>query len=81
MSDAATPSLEALLDRATEAACAAVWSSLYDEVGLFWPSDCPDPELFRREEKEALLPALRVLMEEGALGPEWAGTLDRGGDR
>ena len=59
-----------LLDRAVEAACVDVWKSMWGEAGLVWPADCPDPEQFRAEELEALLPALRVLLDAGALSPD-----------
>ena len=72
------PETPDLLNRATEAACVEVWKSMWGETETTWPDDCVDPELFRREELEALLPALRVLLDAGALTPaeEWRKALD-----
>ena len=55
------------LTDAVEAASAEVWNKVHGEAMGEWPGGCPDPDEFRAEEREALMPALRVLRDRGWL--------------
>lgn len=55
-----------IINEAVEAACMAVWNEVWHSLGE-WPDGCPDPDTFRKEELEALIPALLVLKDHGVL--------------
>lgn len=55
------------ITEAVEAACRNVWDSMWAGQMGEWPNGCPDPDLFRAEEREALEPALQVLERKGWL--------------
>lgn len=57
---------EEIVDAAVEAACKQVWNRMHRAKGP-WPDACPAPARWRREERDALIPALRVLEEAGVL--------------
>lgn len=61
-----TPDYDKAVDAAVEASCEAVWLSTHAHLGT-WPEACPAPDLWRREEREALLPALASLGAAGLL--------------
>ena len=60
------------LAAALEAACAAVWNETHGDLMGEWPDACPNPQQWRAEERAALMPALDVLIERGALKPPTA---------
>lgn len=57
-------SREEAISAAVDAACAAVWPIMHRGS---WPEACPNPDEWREEERQALMPALAVLEAAGWL--------------